>query len=176
MDLRMDLLERLYDAASGDRFALVNWQQFEENLGASAVEVEHAADWLIQRGYAEARVLGPMFSITVDGIDEVERRRAERRRDVDLAAVVLTHDERREVEAVIRPVQEALDSGELQLSGDDEADVRLQLETVQLQLRSNRPRRPIVGWALSAITGIVTGVAGNAAYAGLVALAHALTH
>lgn len=171
---REQLLHSLYDTVEGVQLVTADYRELGEELEIPPDETEHAVRWLIDHGLVNQPAYGASIELTPTGIDEVEhgRREAAAAQRLD----VLTADDQRRIEAVITPVQSALDAGELGLDEADEQDLRVQLDTIMLQLKADRPRRGVVRAALSAAAGIAVGVAGNAAWVGLLQLAAELAH
>lgn len=124
---------------------------------------------------------GPVIELTSQGQRRAEAliEKQEKAPEVDVdveASAVLTIADQRQIEAVLGPIQAALDSGELGLEAPDEQDARALLIVVQSHLKEDRPRLKVVVWALRGLRAIgsssAQGIAGNAAWAGLIELLH----
>ena len=95
--------------------------------------------------------------------------------DSDPASPVLDVAELKALERFISAYQTAQDSGELdQLDPEDRAEMAAEVETLESQRRSPRPKRVIVREALRSIRSIVEQAAGGAIGGGLVLAAQDL--
>jgi hypothetical protein len=86
----------------------------------------------------------------------------------------LRWDEKGPVEVFIQVVVKELETGALPLSADDRADLEAQIESLQSQLRSPKPRRSIVTGLVTAVKLVAANVAADAITSGATNLLHLL--
>lgn len=174
------MLEALYELL--DLPGRGNWLRYDQwapEAGVDPREADLAADWLIARGLAKRPAMGRLLEITPEGIDAVEESQREEPNDVGSGAVdVLTVAEHRQVEPALAEIQKFLDEHRDELDPEDAMDLDAQVQTIEAQMRSSRPRRSVIGAALAAVRWVgiagVGGVVGNAAFNGAANLAHLL--
>jgi hypothetical protein len=185
---REQFFSELYAATGADTGARVDLPEIGDRFGLGGQDLAATARFLkdtrlVKFDSPAPDIIGPV-SITHRGIERVEAQRQDEPTDGDHSsgpdlraelAVVLAPAERSEVEAVVGMLRRAFDAGELTFSDEeDRADFQAQLDTLNDQLRSPKPKRTIVGrtlWALrwaGSITAV--GVLGNAAWDGLLRL------
>ncbi|MGO9873185.1 MAG: hypothetical protein ACLPVY_05240 [Acidimicrobiia bacterium] len=151
---RDDVLIELYDRAESGQGTLefVEESEIAKTLGLEESEVDTISRYLVDQGYATFPVMGNVISITASGTNRAEQIIDEREREaVAIAGLILTHLEVEQLEAAIGPLRAALDSGDVPLQGDDLAEFDADVQTIQDQIRSPRPKREIVRAALRSI-------------------------
>jgi len=164
---------------------------------ASGPDVEQAIRWNVSQGFMTSSGIAGHVGITHHGVNEAEQileaiakrreldaeearatelgdemERMQRENAATIALVIVTPEQRATLEQLTSALQRAVEDG-LDLDSDDQAEVQVQIDTIQTQLRSPRPRAGVIGTALKALrwTGgqTIAGILGNAAYAGLAA-------
>jgi hypothetical protein len=141
--------------------------------GLSKEDVAQAFRWVLARGLATSSLSDSLW-LTPAGVDRAEElmQEQESQDDPASAAAVLTVVEYRTLERFIQEVRGLLESAPL--DPEDRADAEAQLDTIEAQMRSPRPRRRLIGmalgWLKAAGGAAVGGALGNAAYAGIVSL------
>src|SRR5262249_7864411 len=177
---RNQLLSELYDATDADPGRRVGLGEVGVRFGLGGADLESTARFLkgerlINFDSPTPDVIGPV-SITTAGIRRAESLREARQvSDADHSsgpdprtdlAGILQPAEQGQGEAVVGQLRRALDTGELgHTNQDDQADFQAQLDALNAELRSPKPKRAIVGRLLWALRWIPTvtfgGVAGN---------------
>ncbi len=89
-------------------------------------------------------------------------------------SLYLGWDEKGPVEVFIQVVVKELEAGALRLSANDRADLEAQIESLQGQLRSPKPRRSIVTGIVAAVKLVAANVAADAITNGATNLLHLL--
>lgn len=134
------------------------------------------ASWVVERLYRDGYLTG-IDAQTMAGFNLLRIRLTpsgrERLRQTTTAAVsarpaILLVEERRDLEPLLQEIRRLLDSDIAFGSADDEADFTAQLETVETQLRSPRPRRGIVREAIDSLRSIGESVVASAVWASLI--------
>lgn len=156
--LRTAVLWALYDATEGvPQLRDVDYRSLGPTVGAVDPELTNAVHWLIDHGLAEWTALGGSLGITRRGSDQVEEweRKGQRptpaRANVELVAR-LTVAEQQDVEAFLGDLARAREAGEVPLDDpDDEVALDAEVEAVAAALRSPKPNKGVVSWALRGI-------------------------
>jgi hypothetical protein len=151
------VLLAVYDITRGDPFNGVSLTDVAAATDLSAQEVEAARQWLLGHRLAGSASAAGDIVLTAGGVDRaeelLEREEAE---SPGPESAVVTIEERRVLERFVWDVRHA------------------QLATIEAQMRSPRPRREVIRWALAGLKytapGVVVGVLANTAFAGLAAL------
>jgi hypothetical protein len=160
-----------YRLTGGDRDETVMPSDVQEATDLDAYDAQQAVRWLIDHDMLETMSLAGDVALTPDGVDRAEALLSDERESA--AAATLSYEERRVLERFVRDVRIVLESASLDV--DDGADAEAQLATIEAQARSPRPRRDVIGGAILGLKlaagAALSGVIGNAAYAGLLALA-----
>lgn len=178
--LRRELLEAVYDFVEAShrprQVAHLERDKWADEQGYEQDAVRRADDWLRDRGFVDHPSMGDLVAITPAGQDEVERMRREP--GPQPATPFLTIVELRRLEAVAGAVQRLLDEHEDEIDPEDVQDLRAQLDTIEAQKRSPRPRRDVMAAAIGAITWMADkaagGAVGRAAWEGVKAAAQAV--
>jgi hypothetical protein len=165
---RESFLVALYERLGDNTLDRAHYSEIAAAAGAPESDAQTVADWNVKEGYAEWPVIGGFIAITHRGINEAERLiGAGVRTSIPL---VLSAEEQADLEVVIASVQKAVDSGDLPLDRETQAELDADLESATAQLRSPRPSRRIVRAALEGVAAIVAAAAGNALFVGIEAL------
>lgn len=102
-----------------------------------------------------------IHGLTAAGREELRRRRPAPP-DGDVSAEVVAPEVRAAVETFVRRFQEAVEGGQLdELDADDRADVMADVESLQAQMRSARPKRRVWMALLESIGTILMSGAGT---------------
>ncbi|MBL8779162.1 MAG: hypothetical protein JNK12_24780 [Acidimicrobiales bacterium] len=154
IERRMALLGGLYDAVDGDRLQEVSWDRLGSQIGMDAKEADRTARWLIDRDLAGMMSMGASMHITPAGMDAVEEWRAHAANDEDLTAphgAVLTTEETRVVEPLIRALQMLVEQERERLGQSLANDLEAQAATLNAQMHSPSPRRSVVAAVVGSI-------------------------
>lgn len=199
---RLKVLEEVYDRADASDQALVDGDVIGEALGMSADNLGNVVRYLEGRGLLRGDwVLSGHVSIqiTTRGIDVVEAMRSEPDRETaELASynqtvniygnvsnsqiaqaggdvsqsLTLTAENRQQIQSFVEQFRAALP--EIQLEADVEAEVIAELDTVNAQLGSPRPKRQILQTSLDFLRDVAANLTASGAAAALIAAAQAL--
>lgn len=173
-ELRWGLLSAAYDhrMAGQQIFPLSSWQERE---GLSDNDVQMARNWLKDHGLVGAMGWGAI-AITTAGIDAHE----ERGRDRPSPSQGVSVEVFRLMEPALGELRLAIDSMEANpdVDQDDLEELRVLVATMELQQRSPRPRRTVLGATVGAAVWVLNhaagGVIGTSATASVMRLAQAL--
>lgn len=159
--LRVDLLEAAYEAEDGVSRGWLQYDQWAAGKGIEPDELERASRWLVDHGLAKHPVNGPIIEISAAGRDAIENRRRIEPPGGTVLEVLTVADFRRLEQATGQVETLLADHGD-ELDPEDRDDLRAQLDTIEAQKRSPRPRKGVVGAALKVITFIVLAAATRA--------------
>jgi hypothetical protein len=158
--LRDAFIVALYDETGGNPRARMDFRSIGSQIGLEdEQELEITARWLSDHGLAEWRGMGGIISITPLGVDVVEKARREEAFESPLP--VLTTVERRTIEEILTKLSLADHRGELPLEGDARAEYEADRAAVDAEMRSPRPKRPVIGFLLRSIGTVLLGAAGS---------------
>ncbi|HET6811916.1 MAG TPA: hypothetical protein VFH50_12985 [Acidimicrobiales bacterium] len=160
-------LRRLEMDDARSKFSVVRWSPMVFGLGDDHTRA-------FQQSFRSGR--GEAVAILKGAIFELEEFSDEPDQEAVQAAAVLTHDEQRRVEALVRQLRQLEEDGQLADDPEDRAEAVAEIETIEAQLRSPRPKRSIVRAALSSLGGIVHDALGAAAGAGMVVGIQEIVH
>lgn len=165
---RSFLIELYRRTDNGDRLSRQGrYQDVGDALGLTPDEAERLALELMDAGWAEFPVMGEMV-VTPEGRRKVEEWLAP---EAAVIQAVITVEQQREIEVVLKDLRNAVEEEGPSLAPDDEADLRAQLETVDAQLRSPRPRRDILAMAFGILRDVAVQAVGAASGQALVHVA-----
>lgn len=199
---RLKVLEEIYDGTDANDRTLIDGDAIGDSLGMSRQQVGNVVRYLEDKGLLSGHwTLGGHVSIQITsrGIDVVETMRSEPDRETaELAShnqtmifygpvsnsqvgqaggnvaqtLTLTEDNRQQIVSFVEKFRAALP--EMQLEADVEAEVVAELDTLQAQLRSPRPKRPTVQASLNYLRDVAANLAASGVAAAVVAAAQAL--
>lgn len=198
MRCRLLFMRHLYTVTQGQRLDARPANGLGSELGWTPEETDPITDYLSNEGLIEFAGGGDggQVAITHLGIQEVEHSLASPESptehfpaassimvvqgdvlnsQVQVGTVAshqvqhLSNDEIRAIQAFIERLDTDLPG--LGLTHEQASDVRADIDTVRAQLGSSKPKRGILRESLVTLRSVAQGVAGNAAFAGLVELA-----
>lgn len=136
------VLVALYRISNASTLVMASVEEIAVAANIAVGEASPALDYLKDHGLVAYRTMKPTVALTPEGVDRAE--------DLlypplasDGVAIVLSLDERQDVEKVVREIRLAIDSAtnlDVELRASVEADV----EAVEAQLRSPQPSRQVV--------------------------------
>jgi hypothetical protein len=176
---RLQFMDVLYQLAGGARYKAVDMYTIGDQLQLSWNQTLDVQTYLIEEGLIEPLGAGPQVQLTHKGIVEVEA--SQRRPDLPTdhfpaartvsiinvgrdmvgsqvqqatqhsqqSGDFMNADQATGMRDFLRLVTERLDA--LALPADDLQDVKAQLQTIEVQLHSGRPRRSLVQGSLAVI-------------------------
>ncbi|MBX3286789.1 MAG: hypothetical protein KF703_15675 [Actinobacteria bacterium] len=160
--LRLTILRALYDQDedSGLR-SRMDYRAWASREGYDDGEVGKATRWLVDHGLADFPTLGPFVEITSAGIDAVEEsmRPPEPADGGSLLLESVSLAEIRRLEPALAEIRTLLYERGDEMERDDREDLAAQLDTIDAQTRSPRPRKGVIGYALVAILFVLTAAA-----------------
>jgi hypothetical protein len=165
--LRLRFLETVYDTTHGDRFQDTNVALIAPAVGLSAEAADHIAQYLVDEGLLAWLAFGGVISITHAGVKEVEqaRREPEKRTQhfppinyihiehmTDSQLQQGTRDSVQQMSQTMSPEQidavakwlDAIRAADLGVAADLQAEVDVQLATIEAQAKSARPRNAVL--------------------------------
>lgn len=181
---RFDYLQRLYEITDASENETVNCFEFGNQLGFLNPEIDKITDFLEGEGLIEYAGLGGEISITHKGIVEVEKALlkpdepttyfppvnyihveqmigSQIQQGTNQSSQVLTYTTN-DIEAVAKFVLDMKSKlSELELSKDTQAEVEADLETIDSQIKSPRPKPSIIKDCLISLQTVLEGIAGN---------------
>jgi hypothetical protein len=161
---RFDFLNTLYDESGADRFRLFPREYIGQKIGLDPREAENIIDYLGNEELVDTT--RDTVSISQYGIKEVEaaRNRPEKQTDhfpaniinigtmIDsqilqaspgaMQVSVITAQDRSTIEEAISLLKEHMD--ELKLPPEQERDVRADMETIEAQMKSSKPKWTVI--------------------------------
>ncbi|MGI8939485.1 MAG: hypothetical protein ACR2JF_14995 [Iamia sp.] len=172
--LRDRVLRALYDSTvGGSRFFEFDKWASEEDLDGP--QVREAVEWLRDRGLAKTPVTGPLAQLTPEGQDRVEDSQRSVGGGSGAVLAELTIQEFRKLEVVLSDVRRFLEEHGDELERDDLQDLKAQIETIEAQQRSPRPRRGVIGAAMFVMAFVLKAAAGGLVEAGTLEAVQALS-
>jgi hypothetical protein len=172
---RFAYLNTLYDESDGNRFLLYKKQDIGREIGLGANEAENIVDYLRNEGLVDTTK--EEVAISHNGIKEVETARKNPEKPTDHFPVniihvgqmidsqiaqaspgttqlnILSNDDRRAVETDLALLKEHID--QLELQPEQESDLRAEIETIEGQMKSSKPKWAIIKESFSSIMGIL---------------------
>jgi hypothetical protein len=161
---REAFLIALYHEVGGD--TLANPEQ-SKIAGAAAIPADDAdgvAQWLQAEGLVQFPGFGSDVSITHEGIREAEALIVSGDVPPPPIALVLTADEKADVEAIVGKVAMAREAGEMELDAEDDRQLDADLRTLEIQGKAPKPSRELVRGALGSIGRILESGTGSALF------------
>ncbi len=185
--MRFDFLSTLYDEADRDIWKISFVAKIGDKLGFDAREAEKIAQYLHDEGLIEIIDKDRHIRITHAGIREVEEAREHPEKPTDhfpknVIAIgtmigsqisqaspgstqlnVFSADDRRAVEEDLALLKERID--QLELPPQQESDLRAEMETIEAQMKSSKPKWAVIKASYDSIKGILQVAAAVAATA-----------
>jgi hypothetical protein len=193
---RFRFLHRLYERTSGDYHALEDMFEVGADVGLSRNETGLVMQYLDGEGLATHRAIGGAVAMTHSGVLEVERALSKPETPTHYFPPVVnilhvqsmvgsqiqqgTHgstqsqtqsisqNDTAAIQALLTQLQENL--GQLGLTPEALDEAESELQTVEAQLRSSKPKQAILRESLRTLRNLVEGVASNALAAGVLPL------
>jgi hypothetical protein len=172
---RFAYLNTLYDESDGNRFLLYKKQDIGREIGLDRNEAENIVDYLRNEGLVDTTK--EEIAISHNGIKEVETARKNPEKPTEHFPVniihvgqmidsqiaqaspgttqlnILSNDDRRAVETDLALLKEHID--QLELQPEQESDLRAEIETIEGQMKSSKPKWAIIKESFSSIRGIL---------------------
>ena len=193
---RFRFLHRLYERTNGDSHALEDMFEVGADVGLSRDETDLVMQYLDGEGLATHRAIGGAVAMTHSGVREVERALSKPETPTHYFPPVVnilhvqsmvgsqiqqgTHGSTQSqtqsisqndlaaIQALLTQLQQNL--GQLSLTPEALAEAQSELQTVEAQLRSSKPKPAILRESLRTLRNLVEGVASNALAAGVLPL------
>jgi hypothetical protein len=158
---RWEFLRRLYEATDATPKRRSESQGIiGETMGLGAQTCNQIVHWLIEHSYAEPHGMSEDVEITTLGVNKVE---SELRADYEITEPdALTPLQVGGIKAFLTQLQHAQALGQLALSPTDAAVVDANRQTIEIQIRSPKPKRSIIKSALRNLGRILESNAGSA--------------
>lgn len=196
---RFRYLNLLYERSGGQRLKFLDMWNLGAELGIDRDDTHALVDYLVGEHLAEHRGIGGIIGITHHGIVEVERALSEPEAPtkyfppvinvLNIHSVVAsqiqqgTHgssqvqtvstNETEAIRVLLTALKERLP--ELPLSPEDKAEAESEIQTLDAQLRSSKPKSVIVKESLRTLRSLLEGVASNGLAAAMLPLFGPLT-
>ena len=185
--MRFDFLSTLYDETDRDTWKTSLVTDIGRKLGFNLDDTEKIAYYLHDEGLIEIRSKDRYVHITHAGIREVEEAREHPDKPTDHFPMnvihigtmidsqiaqaspgatqlnVLTADDRRTIEEDLTLLEERI--GPLKLPPEQESDLRAEMETIQAQMKSSRPKWTVIKESFGSIKEILQAAAAVATIA-----------
>ena len=183
---RFEFLQRLYEESDGDTFVSYYVADIGAELGFDRDEAEKIAQYLHDEGLVEIMTKDRHARITHRGIQEVEEaienpdKPTQHFLPVNVIQVgqmvgsqitqaspgaiqlnILTADDRRKIEEDLALLKEGMER--LQLPPEQESDLSAEIETIEAQMKSSKPKREVIKAAYGSIRTILLSAAGGVA-------------
>jgi hypothetical protein len=181
---RFQFLQKLYVVTEGNEFASVNLWEFGQELGFTRPETNRIDDFLRGEGLIRNVTLGGEISITHRGIVEVESALSKPdeptkyfppvnyihvdqmigsqiQQGTNQSSQVLTYSAN-DFEAITKFVATLKGQlSDLKLDAETQAEVKSDVETIETQIKSPRPKHSIINECLLSLRRILEGAAGS---------------
>lgn len=191
---RFRFLNRMYERTGGDNYALESMFEVGEELRLTRDETARAVEYLVGEGLATHRAIGGAIAMTHAGVVEVERALSKPETPTQYFPAVVnilhvqsmvgsqiqqgTHSStqhqtvsQNDIEAIRGLLSRLKGSlGGMQLENEARVDAEAEIQTVEAQLRSSKPKISILRESLRTLRNLVEGVASNAVAAGVLPL------
>lgn len=192
---RAAFMHALYELVDASTLASALPSEVGGTAGLAPEEAESVVEYLENDGLIKTQTLAGDVSITHRGIKEVEQSlarpdeptehfppatvyvagdvyglQAGTSHSTQQVEVVFDADTRGAIAAFAQALREVVD----ELPDDERETVRADLDTVDAQLRSPRPRRAVLREALRSLRAVAEGAAGSGTFAGAAALVQSL--
>ena len=184
---RLKFMLKLYEATGGYRHGIVNMWELGKDSGLSREDTEVTVEYLVGEGLAEYVAMGGTIGITHYGILEVERAVDEPEEPtryfpaaVNFISIGQMHDSAIQQGTVasglsyapssqdvlalhdaVNELRKRLD--DLGIGEENRAVIEADIDTIDAQLRSGRPKPPILSECLKSIREVLEGTATNVA-------------
>lgn len=188
---RFRYLNHLYGKTGGQRLKFLDMFDVGGDIGITRDETQAVVDYLVGEHLAEHRGIGGIIGITHSGIVEVERALTEPESPttyfppvinvLNIQSVVgsqiqqgthgstqtqaITMNDAEAIKALLNALKERLP--ELPLTQAEKLEAEAEIQTVEAQLRSSKPKISIVGESLKTIRNLLEGIASNGLAAAL---------
>jgi len=193
---RSQLLRTLYNLAGGDESKLFNMFKIAEELGFDRALTENIVQYLKKEGLIEFKGPRNMIRISHDGIQKIEEALSNpdiptpppptnivsigqminsqiQQASPEATQVGTVNEDRyEELKEVIQSLKESIDK--LDLESQDKSDIQAEIQTIEAQMSSSKPKVTIITECLGSIRRILEGVASNTLAASLLSKIAAL--
>jgi hypothetical protein len=182
---RFQFLQKLYEVTEGSELASVNLWELGTELGFSRPETDRIDEYLTGEGLTTHIALGGSLGITHQGIVEVEAALSKPdepssyfppvnnyfyvdqmigsqiQQGTSQSSQVLTYNAN-DIEALLKFVADMKSQlSELKLDADSQAEVQADVETIETQIKSPRPKFAAIKECLVSLRTILEGIAEN---------------
>jgi hypothetical protein len=185
---RFRFLNRLYERTGGDYLALESMWEVGDDVGLTRDETSSVMQYLNGEGLATYRAIGGEVAMTHNGLLEVERALSAPKvpthyfpavfnvlnvqsmvgsqiqqgshGSIQTQTQTITQSDLTAIKAIITALQSELDS--MALEEEARAEAAAELQTLNAQIQSSKPKPNIIRESLRTLRGIVEGVASNA--------------
>jgi hypothetical protein len=181
---RFQFLNKLYKLTGGDEFKWFNMFQIGKELGFDNALTENIAQYLRDEGLIEFRALGGIIGISHQGVREIEK--AFSNPDIptshfppiNIIAIgqmissqiqqaspeatqvgTINEDRYEELKKVIQSLKESIDK--LDLDWQHKSDIQAEIQTIEAQMSSSKPKVTIITECLGSIRRILEGATGS---------------
>jgi hypothetical protein len=186
---RMEFLKELYERSGGDPMMIFPDQEIGDSVGLSRTECQQVIHYLMKEGLVDGTI-DQALSISHYGIKEYES--AATRPDeptnhfMPMSLIYVetmtnsqiqqgtvgshqhgewSRDEFKTIAKIVRLIR--ADLGSLELNRDDQAQIEIDLKTLELQQSAPRPNTSAMRHTLSSIRSILESAAGSATASGI---------
>lgn len=191
--MRFQFLKALYEFSGGDKFKWLSMWDLGASLGFDRQNTKLTAEYLKSENLLKYQALGGIIGITHHGIKEVEDAISEpskpthyfpavssihvntminstiQQASPGATQIIQTGDVRIEQLAeIMTKLKESVDK--LGLSECDRGDLQAEIDTIDAQLNSSKPKASIVSECLSSARSIIEGVSANVLASPLISL------
>jgi hypothetical protein len=181
---RFQYLKKLYEITGGSEYIAVSFLEIGRELGFSASESDRIDDFLAGEGLIKPDGIGPMIVIKHEGIKEIEKALSkpdeptEHFLPINYIYVEQMNGSQiqqgsnqstqngnyssNDFEAILKFIADLKGKiAELKLDRDTQKEANSEIETIESQIRSPRPKSGIIKECLLTIRSILEGAAGN---------------
>jgi hypothetical protein len=162
------VLVALYRISNASTLVMASVEEIAIAANIAVDEAMPALEYLKDRDLVAFRAMGPMVALTPRGVDRAEDVMYPNV-DTEGLTLVLTIDERGELEKTIQDIKKALETDKT-LDRDTRASVDADLASLSAQLLSPKPSRQVVRVILHHLVALAENVAANVISAKLLGL------
>lgn len=181
---RFQFLNRVYELTGGSQFNFVNMCEIGKELDFDNTLTDNIAQYLVEEGLIEHQAFGGIISITHNGIREVEEALSNPDKPTTYfppvniihvnqmtnsqivqsspgatLAMEFAQEKYDELKEVLQALKESIDQFNLQTS--QKSDLQADIQTIEAQMLSSKPKATIIRESLSSIRRILEGAVGS---------------
>ena len=182
---RFQFLNSVYELTDGSQFSFVNMYEVGKKLGFDKTLVNDISQYLVEEGLIEYQTLDGFISITHYGIREVEEALSNPDKPTTyfppvniiqveqmtnsqilqsspgaVQAITFAQGKYDKLKEMLQVLKESMD--QLNLKAQQKSDLQADIQTIEAQMLSSKPKATIITESLGSIRRILEGAVGSA--------------